>query len=146
MREVKACGVLLFRDAPHRQFLLMKHPERWDLPKGHIEPGETELECALREMYEETGIPVEHVRLDEAYRYETQRDVTPPYFNGETVRKTYVFFIGYLNADTNSTAEITLTEHQGFAWMDWNPPHEVNAFLIDPLLEDVAAYLQRQEN
>jgi len=28
------------------------------LPKGHVEPGETSLEAALREIYEETGIRV----------------------------------------------------------------------------------------
>lgn len=29
------------------------------LPKGHIEPGETEEDCALREIYEETGVRAE---------------------------------------------------------------------------------------
>lgn len=28
----------------------------WSLPKGHIEPGETELEAAIREIREESGI------------------------------------------------------------------------------------------
>ena len=27
----------------------------WSLPKGHIEEGETELEAAKREIYEESG-------------------------------------------------------------------------------------------
>ena len=29
---------------------------RWDLPKGHWEPGETIEECAVREVGEETGV------------------------------------------------------------------------------------------
>lgn len=29
------------------------------LPKGHIEDGETKIECAIRECYEETGIILE---------------------------------------------------------------------------------------
>jgi 8-oxo-dGTP pyrophosphatase MutT (NUDIX family) len=28
----------------------------WSLPKGHVEPGETREEAAIREVQEETGI------------------------------------------------------------------------------------------
>ena len=37
MRKLKSCGVLVFRKQPHCSFSLMKHPHRYDLPKGHIE-------------------------------------------------------------------------------------------------------------
>ena len=30
--------------------------DSWSLPKGHIDDGETKLEAAIREIYEETGI------------------------------------------------------------------------------------------
>ena len=30
--------------------------DSWSLPKGHIDPGESNLEAAKREIYEETGI------------------------------------------------------------------------------------------
>ena len=53
---IKACGFLVFRDVPDPSFLLMKHPKRWDLPKGHVDPGESEVETALRELHEETGL------------------------------------------------------------------------------------------
>lgn len=31
------------------------HPSRWDIPKGHVEEGETPRDAAIRECTEETG-------------------------------------------------------------------------------------------
>lgn len=33
-----------------------KHRESWEHPGGHVEPGETPMQAAKRELYEETGI------------------------------------------------------------------------------------------
>ena len=52
MRKLKSCGVIVMRTKPQLSFLLMQHPDRYDLPKGHIEAGEAEWDCALRELYE----------------------------------------------------------------------------------------------
>jgi bis(5'-nucleosidyl)-tetraphosphatase len=46
LREVKSCGFLVMKS--DRSFLLMKHPRYYDLPKGHVEAGETEHQTALR--------------------------------------------------------------------------------------------------
>lgn len=35
----------------------------WSLPKGHIDPGETALEAAKREIYEESGIEEKYLML-----------------------------------------------------------------------------------
>lgn len=43
------------------QYLLVheaKHGQRWYLPAGRVEPGETLIAAALRETLEETGVPV----------------------------------------------------------------------------------------
>lgn len=39
------------------QWVWVRHKERstWELPAGHLEPGETALYAAHRELYEETG-------------------------------------------------------------------------------------------
>jgi bis(5'-nucleosidyl)-tetraphosphatase len=46
LREVKSCGFFVMKS--DQSFLLMKHKDRYDLPKGHMEIGETEGETALR--------------------------------------------------------------------------------------------------
>ncbi len=41
----------------HTRVLIIRDPYRnWGLPKGHVEPDETEAEAALREVGEETGL------------------------------------------------------------------------------------------
>ncbi len=39
--------------------LMIRRNDRWDLPKGHIEPGEEPAACAVREILEETGVEAE---------------------------------------------------------------------------------------
>jgi bis(5'-nucleosidyl)-tetraphosphatase len=46
LRQVKSCGFFVMKS--DQSFLLMKHSDRYDLPKGHMEVGETEHQTALR--------------------------------------------------------------------------------------------------
>lgn len=132
----KACGVILFRESPAREFLLMTHPARLDLPKGHIEPGETELECALREMEEETGISRHNVELDPDFRWTTKYPVQSKRTGGTWQEKTLVIFLAWLRRQS----KIKPTEHTGHQWLAWRPPHTIQAQTIDPLLASVAEY------
>ncbi len=136
MRRLKSCGVILFRREPELSFLLMKHPDRWDLPKGHVDEGESDLECALREMEEETGIPREAVKIDEDFRFSETYYPIYDRFPGETIEKTLVVFLGWLEKDR----PLILTEHAGHEWFPWNPPHQIQKNTIDPLLKDVERY------
>lgn len=49
---VREGRVLLVHRNPHRR----AYPNVWDLPGGHIEPGETELAALTREIHEELGV------------------------------------------------------------------------------------------
>ena len=48
-------------ESENGELLLIELRHRWDLPKGHIEAGESESEAALREVEEETGVVAEIV-------------------------------------------------------------------------------------
>ena len=59
--ETSAGGLVLDRRGPEANGALIGRLDRrgrllWSLPKGHVEPGETEEETAVREVLEETGI------------------------------------------------------------------------------------------
>jgi 8-oxo-dGTP pyrophosphatase MutT (NUDIX family) len=60
MSEVEQAGAVAVRDEGGvPRFLLVtarRDPSAWIFPKGHIEPGETAAEAALRELREETGV------------------------------------------------------------------------------------------
>ena len=64
------------------------------LPKGHVDPGETPIEAATREVREETGIVAEPVHELGESRYWYRRD-------GRTIGKTVAFFLfDYRGGDT----------------------------------------------
>ena len=68
MLREKSCGALVYRKRKEKyELLLIKHKSggHWSFPKGHVESGENELQTALREIKEETGLDV---RLMDGFR------------------------------------------------------------------------------
>ncbi len=53
-RRLRAAGGVVTNSKGER--LMIKRNGRWDLPKGHLEYGETIEQCAVREVEEETAI------------------------------------------------------------------------------------------
>lgn len=56
---VEAAGGVVVNGRGER--LMIRRNGRWDLPKGHVEPGERIEACAAREILEETGVVSEVV-------------------------------------------------------------------------------------
>lgn len=139
MKAVKSCGVLVMRRQPQLSFLLMKHAARWDLPKGHVDPGESDLECALRELFEETGIAADDVELDDRFQFVTEYPVRDQDDPKRSLKKTLRIYLGWLKRPVR----IELSEHLGYEWVPWQPPHHIQAFTIDSLLASLADHLAR---
>jgi len=63
MTRPRACGALIHNNA----ILMVRHVEPtrsyWTLPGGGLEAGETPAEAAVREVWEETSLRVQSVRL-----------------------------------------------------------------------------------
>lgn len=86
----KSCGAVIFcQFADGEKVLLVKHRVgHWDFPKGHVKRNETEIETALREVNEESGLTV---TLDQNFRK------TINYSPKGGVSKDVVYFIGTCN-------------------------------------------------
>lgn len=83
----KSCGAIVYRrHHGNLEILLIKHVNsgHWSFPKGHVEEGETEVETALREVKEETGIDI---IIDPTFRE------TVTYFPRKDTQKIVVYFI-----------------------------------------------------
>lgn len=64
VREFSAGGAV-YKKRVEEIFWLLIRPagtDRWQLPKGHIEEGESAEEAAVREVFEETGIRAKTLR------------------------------------------------------------------------------------
>ena len=87
MINEKSCGAIVYRKHHgNTEILLIKHVNsgHWSFPKGHVEPNETEVETASREIKEETGIDV---IIDPTFRE------TVSYSPKKDTQKVVVYFI-----------------------------------------------------
>ena len=82
MKYEKSCGAVVFDG--DKVLVIQQVKGHWGFPKGHVEPGETEVETALREIKEETNLDVE---INDKYRY------VEHYSPEEGIEKDVVFFI-----------------------------------------------------
>jgi 8-oxo-dGTP pyrophosphatase MutT (NUDIX family) len=135
--SVFSSGFLVFRNRGGLQFLLMQHAHRWDLPKGHLDAGESRQQAALRELTEETGLGISDIWIDPEFRYTDHYWVQYPNRGGQRKWKELTLYLAFMLVDR----EIVATEHLGSKWFDWSPPHRIQGETIDPLLAQVESYL-----
>jgi 8-oxo-dGTP pyrophosphatase MutT (NUDIX family) len=76
MATIHSAGAVLYTviDGERRYVLVREKNGSYGLPKGHVEPGETESQTAEREILEETGL---RVKVDRRFRAENRYNIRP---------------------------------------------------------------------
>lgn len=103
----KSCSVLPYRvvnGEPEYLLVFEAFSQCWSLPKGHMEAGETEVETARRELWEETGMTA---KLDTSATAVIEYSISP------VAKKQVVFFRG----EVNGTPKTRPGEIEGFKWV-----------------------------
>jgi 8-oxo-dGTP pyrophosphatase MutT (NUDIX family) len=129
----RAAGAVVFRRTERGvRLLVLRAYRNWDFPKGRIEPGESELEAAKREVAEETGLAALDFPFGEEYCE------TLPYALGKVAR--------YYLAETDEAAielpvspELGRPEHHEWRWVSFAEAEE----LLPPRLARVLDWARR---
>ncbi|RYZ66318.1 MAG: NUDIX domain-containing protein [Proteobacteria bacterium] len=119
-------------------FLLMRSYRYWDFPKGIVEPGETSLFAAKRELKEETGLKGANFRWGEDF-IETER-----YSYGKVAR--------YYLAEVESEDVIILAnpvsgrkEHDEYRWLTYDQALKLLVPRVKTVLEWAQAKIHPRE-
>jgi len=108
----RAAGVIVYRANPgkSRHYLLLHHTNggHWYFPKGHLEPGESTKDGALRELQEETGIT--QIELIDHFVERIEYDLPPP-----RGRKEVLFYLGCTQQEAIQLSQ----EHDRYVWLSY---------------------------
>jgi len=115
MFDEYSAGAILFslgENSHKTEYLLLHNASgHWEFPKGNFEVGEDGFETARREIYEETGImDIEFVKdFESKIEYYFKR-------SDKLVHKRVIFYM----ARTNTRKVILSSEHDAYAWKEYN--------------------------
>lgn len=104
-------GAVVYRNIGNSiRFLLIKNKRsaHWGFPKGHLEKGETNIDAAIREVLEETGI---HLTLHEGFESVSKYKV-----RGK-IDKMVSIFVGTTNDEHTKIQE---AEIEDYIWLPYN--------------------------
>ena len=115
MEHEHSAGAIIFRENGEIRYLFLVYEKGYlDFPRGNVERGETELEAAKREVFEETGLKVDFIP---GFRAETSWFYRK---DGKLVKKTVVYFL----AKTDKKEIKVSWEHKGYEWLTFEEAME----------------------
>lgn len=116
--RVEAAGGAVF--TPDGRLLMMRRRGKYDLPKGHLEQGESLEECAVREVLEETGVAA---RID-GHICDTMHAYT--IFGRRELKRTHWYMMS-----SDSAAATTPQHEEGIESVEWITPQRLGECLAD---------------
>lgn len=132
-----SCGAVVYRDIKGEvRYLLIKNKRsaHWGFPKGHIEPGETKQQTAVREVLEETGI---HVKLINGFESVSKYKIQ------NKIEKVVSIFVGTTN-DTSTC--IQPEEIEDYIWLTYDRALSILKFENDKAIITEANHFLNENN
>ncbi|MBR0081621.1 MAG: NUDIX domain-containing protein [Clostridia bacterium] len=114
-----SCGAVLYTWRGQTPRYVLVYDSHYGFPKGHIEPGETKEQTALREIYEETGI---HARLDIDFCMTDEYELP----SKPGIRKEVTFFLASFHPSAyprprNEIKRVRVVSFEDALQMLWHP-------------------------
>lgn len=130
----RCVGVMLANPAGH-VFVgqrLDNDTPAWQMPQGGIDKGESVTEAALRELWEETGVTSDKVRIEaetpDWLSYDLPHEIVPRIwkgrYRGQEQKWVLMRFLGQ-DGDVNIASD-----HPEFSEWRWLPPEELVAHIV----------------
>lgn len=103
----------------------------WDIPKGRVDPGELEIDAAVRELYEETSIVINSSQLNfiGQFRYKKNKNLSLWLHKVDTMPDPSTLSCISTFSTTDGTVK---TEMDGFAIPEWN---SINKMVIPDMMQ-----------
>ena len=118
-KRVRAAGAVVFRRTERGvRLLVLRAYAQWDFPKGLLETGESDFDCAQREVAEETGLTDLEFPFGDAYRE------TLPY-SGNKVARYYLAETATDSVALPNSLELGHAEHDEWRWVSCDEAEEL---------------------
>jgi 8-oxo-dGTP pyrophosphatase MutT (NUDIX family) len=111
-KETRIAGIVVFSMPDEKVLILETTKGKLDLPKGHVEEGETFLQGALRETFEETGL-----------HHRKNLEVFPYHYISLPSKKWLRFYLGYT---PEKRIKLMPEEHLNYHWL--SPQQAIREF------------------
>ncbi|XP_049784356.1 bis(5'-nucleosyl)-tetraphosphatase [asymmetrical] [Schistocerca cancellata] len=141
-RSVRAAGFVIFRYISSKiEYLLLQASygeHHWTPPKGHVDPGESDITTAYRETEEEAGLKKDDLKIFEDFEKTLQ-------YNVRGRPKEVVYWLAQLkNIDT----PVQLSkEHQEYKWLELQAACELAKYPeMQKLLQECDSFLMSRSS